>query len=501
MFQKSIWFALFHLVVCTESKAISGDFRLSGVESDYVLSSFSVLPSGGRVKLHLVTHSPYPDESQLKFRLYRDVEWPQYLKAATCVDKIRHAHLTQDVSFEKDTTEDVHKFKAVVNVMLFNSPDDGVSQRSHYWYFVLDDCSLEQVFQDDQIPHMQYDLLIFNHLSSSGQDLSHLSADEHYMTTLHTVTLLLSGIVAFLLFVMIVLSTVTSARGSSHTGSSLTKHNSPNSSSIHAAVLWVAAAAGLDASSSFFEIMHLQIYKANGVGSYAIDAMSAHAEAVCDSMLVLLLLSIGSGWTLPSDVISVNANSNSFQKFLLEMGRPMASLRKFNAAGALAIVIVAAHVILAQLGRTFDEDFNSYHQFEHWPGKTLMTMRVLMGLLFVVTTLQTRTRCKAKQLRRFYWMLSILGFVWFQSLPALTFACNIFVPYYVRHPIICIGTALIQSSSIILFAWLVTAHSSSYHSFSHLASPSDKSLTEQLGMPNGEQSRTWTLGTAKVRLD
>lgn len=434
------------------------------------------------MKLHLVAHDMYENESNLKFRLYRDVEWPSFLKATTCKDRIRYARITEEITFEKDKTDD--KWKATVNVMMFDS-DDGDNPRSHYWFFVVDDCSLEEYFQDNRIPQMEYDLLVFNHLSSSGQDLSHLSADEHYMTTLHTITLLLSGIVAFLLVVMIVVSTTTG-----------------KNKSVHAAVVWVAVAAGLDAWSSFFEIMHLQIYKANGVGSYAIDALSTHAEALCDTMLILLLLSIASGWTLPSDVISVNANGNPFQRFLLELGRPMAALRRFNASGALAVSVLVAHVVLAQLGRTFDEDFNSYHQFENWPGKLVMGIRVVLGLLFMVATVQTRTRCNAKQLRHFYIKLGVLGLIWFLSLPFLTLVCNLFVPFYIRHPTICIGNALIQSSSIIMFAWLVTAHSSTYHSFSHLSAPSEKSLTEQMSsMRNGDDARAWFIGQAKVRLD
>ena len=469
-------------VQLVESKAVSGDFRLSGVQSEYVLSTFSVLPSGGRVKLHLVAHGMYEDETQLKFRLYRDVEWPSYLKAATCADRKKYARITQDVSFQKDVEDD--NWKATVNVMLFNSPD-GDSPRSHYWYFVLDDCSLEEYFQDNKIPSMHYDLLLFNHLSSSGQDLSHLSADEHYMTTLHTVTLLASGLVSVLLIFIVILSATSG------------KHQT-----IHAAVIWIAAAAGLDACSSFFEIMHLQIYKANGIGSYFIDAMSSHTEAICDSLLVLFLLSIASGWTLPSDVIAVNANATVLQKFLREMGRPMTNLRRPNAAGALALLVTAAHVILAQLGRTFDEDFNSYHQFEHWPGRLLMGMRVVLGLLFLIATIQTRIRCNAKQLKGFYLKLAVLGFLWFQSLPLLTLVSNIAVPYYVRHPTIAIGTALMQSSSIMLFAWLVTAHSTSYHGVSHLSHPSEKSFTEQLRLqPAGEDARTWKIGKAKVCLD
>src|SRR6476620_10245723 len=93
--------SLFMQIPNTHAKAISGDFRLSGLKSEQVLSTFSVMPSGGRVKLHLVAHGMYEDESHLKFRLYRDVEWPAYLKATTCIDRIKYARVTQDVSFGK----------------------------------------------------------------------------------------------------------------------------------------------------------------------------------------------------------------------------------------------------------------------------------------------------------------------------------------------------------------------------------------------------------------
>jgi len=46
------------------------------------------------------------------------------------------------------------------------------------------------------------------------------------------------------------------------------------------------------------------------------------------------------------------------------------------------IMIVAVHAILAQWGRTFDDDFDTYHALEHPPGKALMILRFALGLVW-----------------------------------------------------------------------------------------------------------------------
>jgi hypothetical protein len=47
------------------------------------------------------------------------------------------------------------------------------------------------------------------------------------------------------------------------------------------------------------------------------------------------------------------------------------------------IMIVAVHAILAQWGRTFDDDFKTYHALEHPPGKALMILCFALGLIFI----------------------------------------------------------------------------------------------------------------------
>jgi hypothetical protein len=266
-------------------------------------------------------------------------------------------------------------------------------------------------------------------------------------------------------------------------------------------VFLVFAAAACDTGSSFFEIFHLSIYSRDGVGSYALDAISAHLEALCDSLVALMVLSIGAGWTLPSDVITVRHNASFFQKILGGLQSPFGALISFSPSAMLAVGIVLSHIILAQWGRIYNDEFDSYHDLEHLPGKLLMALRILLGLCLVICCFQTRSRCPVS-LHSFYLKLAFVGTLWFLSLPIVTWVCHQIVPYYLRHVTVGTWGAAMQTSSIILLSWLVTAHSSSsYHKLSHLSSEKEN-FTESLASTSDSKSASsWTVGNSKIRLD
>ena len=85
-------------------------------------------------------------------------------------------------------------------------------------------------------------------------DGSHVSADETHLENLHTITLLLSGILAITLCVIIGIQLY-------------------EKSTVHAAVFLVMAAAASDSFSSVFELIHLSLYAHNGIGSYAMVSL------------------------------------------------------------------------------------------------------------------------------------------------------------------------------------------------------------------------------------
>jgi len=222
---------------------------------------------------------------------------------------------------------------------------------------------------------------------------------------------------------------------------------------------------------------------------------------VCDSLVALLLLSVAAGWTLPSDIIAVQQNATPMQKLLGGLQSPFKALKAFNPTAVLAIAIFVSHVVLAQWGRMYNEDFDSYHDLEHLPGKILMINRIVLGVCMMACCFSTRMRCPPS-LRPFYMQLTAIGTIWFLSLPVLTWVANSLVPYYLRHRAVGVWGAILQTSGILLLSWLVTSQSTSYHKLSHIRSTKEN-LTDSLSRSSGGKNefQMWVFGNTKVRLD
>lgn len=519
------------LIPTAQGKKVSGSVQLSGVNTEVLLASFAVSGYGAKLEGTLVADHMYENERGLQIRAYRDTDWPAFRKATLCTEKIKLAQRTLPVSFRQSEEEgegpnkewqaNLYMQLANIGYVLDNSNNSMEEQkkqaqaRNHYWYFVLDDCSLEEYYHDSRIPRLHYELHLRNYQSMLGQSLTHLSADQSPLLQWHGVSMAISTLVCLWLLAIIYwrLSSTNNSNSSSH----------QSHSSIHAAVVWVATAAAFDSSSSFWQICHLERYHNNGIGWYSADALSAHLEACCDASLMIFLLSMAAGWTLPSSVVPVvhTTNGTLVQKLLVGFSHPIATgfwqvqgNRRITPAGVLTISVVALHFVLAQWGRTYNDDFESYHHLEHLPGRILMAVRVLTGLFFVVAVQHTRTSSKCTvALRRFYTVFGVTGTVWFVSLPALTWFGHWFLPYHLRLGTVCAASAFLQCSMLVVLAWLVTTHSTAYHQYSRMTN-SRETLEESLGgeptslssnvaVGSGPASpKAWHFGKkSKVRLD
>lgn len=315
-------------------------------------------------------------------------------------------------------------------------------------------------------------------------DGSHVAADESHLNILHTVTLLVSLLVAALLGIGVLTQLY-------------------DSSSVHVAMFWVLAASVADALSSLLEVVHLNLYSGNGVGSYFLDALSAHLEAICDALIMLLLLSISVGWTLASDIVKLQQNTTFVQNIIGGLKSPFTALTSPNKTTVFVVGIIVSHITLAQWGRVYNDDFDSYHDLAHFPGKVLLLLRSCVGFVFVGACYQTRVRCPLS-LHGFYIKFATVGALWFFSLPVVTMIVNTFVGYHQRHFTIGVWSASCQSASIVLLSWLVTAHSTSYHKVSHM-SVAKKTLGDSLNSAsmNSQDPKSFSvlMGNAKVRLD
>ena len=479
------------LVPLLDARKTSGDFVLSGVNSEHTIGSFALSGHArGWFDMMLASTKMYENERNLKIHFFTDANWTKFQKATTCEEKVKYAKETQDIKFQY-VRAPTDQWQANVASPLHQE----IEKRAHYWYFVITDCSLEYQYRDGSIPKLEYTINLWNdisgvsdlptmQLSHKKTKMSHLSADETGIVSVHYVTLCLSGLIGVLMAVLIFSRMV-------------------ETQTVHLALFLVMAAAGCDASSSFCEIVHLQAYERNGYGWYLFDALSSHFEAMCDAMVSILLLAIASGWTLPSDVVHVSSVQTTWvQSLTSKLRNPMGALFTMNIAGMLAIFIVGAHLILAQWGRIYNDDFDSYHDLEHLPGKILMGLRITLGLIMVMAAVQTKSACPPS-LSGFYTIMSLVGTLWFQGLPLVTWICSRAVPYYLRHPAVTLYGSACQTLALVLLAWLVTAHSkSSFHNVSRMQATEGGNLTDSLGTSTTKEAPTqWKIGKSKVRLD
>jgi len=478
------------------AKTTNGQFQLTNQKTEHVITAYSIAAGArGLMTAVLISEEEYSNESNLRMHLYRDDDWSQAQRETTCQEKTRLARQTVQVSFEPESPKEMAQWgrkkphwRSETHVKIEPVDDDSsdYAPRHHYWYIVMDDCSLDNDSTNNKVPGVKYYVQIYNMLTE--QYFSHLSTDEFLLSRTHTLTMFFSGILAFLLFGKI----------SYH----LTTYGI-----VHIAKFLVMGAAGLDATSSVLQLLHLNFYRFNGVGIQFLDAYSAYAEAMCDAVVSFLILAISAGWTLPSDVISVHTgqqNASLLQNIFIGLANPAGYQSAMNPFSGLLFGLISAHLVLAQWGLAYDDEYDSYHDLEHLPGKILMGVRSALGIMMLAAITHTRMKCNAS-LQSFYCKFAIVGTMWFQGLPVITWMCNTFVPFHQRHPTVVIAGAILQCTLLVLLSWLVAINStSSYHKVSHITHSGDNNLTEKLSSLGSSVSEasTWRLfGRAKVRLD
>ena len=288
---------------------------------------------------------------------------------------------------------------------------------------------------------------------------------------------------------------------------------------FYSIIVVVMAACLANGLSAVCELIHMGAYNFNGTGSYSCDALSGHLEAISDSMVSLVLLSIGGGWTLPTDVVGGGIGKDaSTNKFFAGVRNPAGSLLDLITSGGssgdmkgglVAISIVLVHAGLAQWGRTFDDDFDTYHQLEHPPGRALMTLRFILGLIFVTGVGMVRSggRCPPS-LMSFLTKFGLVGLSYFASLPGVSMFVGSALPFHQRHVALHWGSAIVQACSLASLTWLFIGNSdsSAYHRLSRVGKRDAADMTESIASSqpmNGASRRPtmWRFGKTKVRLD
>ena len=474
------------------AKVSSGKAILSGENSEALITKFAISAQTTGffdIKITIPTSTGmYTDERYLKLHFFAEKAWTQKASmASTCHEKVRHATMALPVTFNYGQEGKEQVWVANVQTHDLRATENSIT----YWYITLDDCSLEVSYHSKKdIPDMNYHYIIQNGTRNGG--LTHFSADELGMNKLHFAQIFVSA--CLLICVAI----------------KLFKAIFSKNGQIHIALITVGFALYLDILSCLSELIHAGYYSVNGIGIYSFDCLASHFEAQCDALIALILILVGSGWTLPSAVIVKNSDQNMsllgtstmVQRLVASLRSPSLALQQLkngNPASILLVSVFIVHAILAQWGRTFDEEFDSFHALDHTAGKAVVVFRFLLGIVFLVGAASIRNSGKCPpSLRPFLAKFQIVGLSWFISLPFVTMVAST-LPNYRKHVTMACGAAMVQACSLASLVWLFCGDSSAsvYHRMNTLSR--DNTSLENLGDTSG--SRMWKIGKTKIRLD
>jgi hypothetical protein len=471
------------------AKVVTGEAVLTGevTEHEIVKFAFRVGKGGAALAVWTEEGDGYASD-ELKAYAYLDDDWAAVLKATTCDEKVKLARWSAPVDLRRDNKLDTQwngwhpptgsRFWAHRRAMTS-------SIRTHVWYFTIADCSLERYLHNVPTVHYRAELL-------DGE--SHLPVDEAGLGGLH----LFNVLVALALVYFVGKRVLLGAAG-------LSKKNGGDRN-VHAAEVLLMTAAICDALSSFFELRHLSAYASNGTGSHAADALSAYFEAMCDALLAALTLTIAAGWTLASRLgddekagrgpLRDETNAEKVASAVAPLARLLRAPASLEVSAGL-LGWVTLHLVLAQWSRWEGDDFDSFHDFEHWPGKVIVLLRLGLFLVFVPVALRTQA-CAGAKLRSFYVGWAAVGGLWILALPLVTLIAS-GLPAYTRHRTVQWVCSLVQTVALVLYALLFAGRASS--SFKEASSVGDGSTNLDFGSIQPRRGLKLRFGGVKVRVD
>lgn len=251
-----------------------------------------------------------------------------------------------------------------------------VRKKSLYWYVLVADCYLENY--PAKVPEISYEMIMLN-----GE--SHLPSDQMGMQTVHSSVLyfLLLGAFAFAYTAYLQYKKV---------------------GQIHLVVVLLGVAYMLQLASTMMEVRHLYVFTKDGKGLrwrytwFAFDFLADVCQNLSELIICVLLLAISFGWTLKDATPGL--------------------LRGWNLV-ALGAALGVLQTVLMNVGRKYEDHHESFHDFEHWPGKVLMLMRVALSVVLnvgIISTLRNTANEDALTLLR---RLRVVGTFWFTAFPVL----------------------------------------------------------------------------------
>ena len=456
----------FLILLCSLGKTSHGTAKLSSQTTEQFLAKFAFSPFATcNVKVNFKTNkAPYFDQHQhsLAMTLFSDTAWPQFVQAmqrgSLCVDRYKIATVTLPIKPEHHVDPLTGKERLNFDVQMTISPPKG---RAHYWYAMIMDCYLEEY--DAHPPQLDYNITFLN-----GE--SHLPADESGMSTINAIAML--SLVGY---------------GVVYGMNMFRQYKQQKQG--HLITLIFGAAYILQTASVFFELLHLRQFAVDGKGLrwrhtyFAADFLSGLLQSLSELVISLLLIALAFGWTLG---LSSAPSEGAAGKMLEGLRRPARLMRGLGSPSTCILLgIGILQLVLQAYGRTFEEDFNNFHDLEHWPGLILVGIRVALAGLFGWAIQRSLSKQSDPEVDRFLMRLRLHGSCWFVASPILVMMA-VALPPYRRHQLVAGGTIFFQSLALVMLSSLFVRDSEYYKisSLSQLGFSLDYGFSTPVGVPS-----------------
>eukprot|EP00331_Platyophrya_macrostoma_P022870 CAMPEP_0176437770 /NCGR_PEP_ID=MMETSP0127-20121128/18840_1 /TAXON_ID=938130 /ORGANISM="Platyophrya macrostoma, Strain WH" /LENGTH=165 /DNA_ID=CAMNT_0017821501 /DNA_START=34 /DNA_END=527 /DNA_ORIENTATION=- len=158
--------------------------------------------------------------------------------------------------------------------------------------------------------------------------------------------------------------------------------------------------------------------------------------------MTLLLIMIATGWSITYGKIED-----------LDLLLPL---------GALVAIL---HIIIGVVGKIADDHASKVHDYDGWTGVILVIVRLVFFCVFVGFAINTYSKAQ-KKIQSFVLRILLIGTVYLLTVPVVVTISTVFVDFLWRHYVITLGNMILQSVTVMLFAFQFSAKSSSYNSVS-----------------------------------
>ena len=147
--------------------------------------------------------------------------------------------------------------------------------------------------------------------------------------------------------------------------------------------------------------------------------------------------------------------------------------RKISLGSVFVLSLSFITLVLEMMGRRYHDEFSQFHDHEHWPGKCILMLRVILWFIFIFGAYTTYSGCKG-ELRTSMANVALFGSIWLLAFPISVLIADM-LPARLRHRVVSIGSVGLQIVALQYLVYLCF-FSKSFTKFSSIADPKKGSM-------------------------